>query len=394
MPVNERVVRLVARGDGVTEGGRFVAGSVPGDTVDEDGLIAPGPDHIAPICRHFGRCGGCQLQHVSDAAYASFITDRIAEALKAQGLAIPAIFPPHLSPPGARRRVAMRAMRQGKQVVLGFAEGGSHKLVDLAECPVMHEALFRLVRPLRSLLATLLPDRRAADIRMALADQGVDLLLKGVAIEGLAATEALTRFAEMHRLARASVDEGYGPSARWEPSPVTITLSGVAVQLPEGAFLQATADGEAALVTAVSGIVRGAGRIADLFAGLGTFSLATAAALAVEGARDAILSLKAAAPTMAAEHRDLFRRPMLAAELAGYDALILDPPRAGAKEQADELARSGVPVIAYVSCNPSTFARDARTLVDGGYRLEHIQPVGQFRWSTHVELAAAFRRGA
>lgn len=232
---------------------------------------------------------------------------------------------------------------------------------------------------------------------MTVADQGVDLLISGVDPEGLAAAEAITDFALAHKLARFSIDEGYGPEPRWEPEPVTVTLSGVAVNLPEGAFLQATVDGEAALVGAVRGVVAGASHVADLFAGLGTFSFAApGAVVAVEGARDAILALQMAAKrtgrTVTAEHRDLYRRPLTAQDLSRFDAVIVDPPRAGAKEQVEALAASAVPVIAYVSCNPATFARDAKLLVDGGYRLEHIQPVGQFRWSTHVELAARFRR--
>ncbi|MFN5758537.1 MAG: class I SAM-dependent RNA methyltransferase, partial [Sphingomonadaceae bacterium] len=232
---------------------------------------------------------------------------------------------------------------------------------------------------------------------MTLADQGVDLLIAGVEAEGLAAADALTQFAHTHKLARLSIDEGFGAAARWEPDPVTITLGGIAVPLPEGAFLQATADGEAALVAAVHEIVGEARKTADLFAGLGTFALSlTGHVTAAEGARDAILALQMAANRagrhVQADHRDLFRRPLSVAELNQFEAVVLDPPRAGAKEQMETLAQSAVPRIAYVSCNPSTFARDAAVLVAGGYHVDWIQPVGQFRWSTHVELAAAFTK--
>jgi 23S rRNA (uracil1939-C5)-methyltransferase len=169
-------------------------------------------------------------------------------------------------------------------------------------------------------------------------------------------------------------------------------LSGVAVSFPTGGFLQATEDGEAALIDAVREVTSGAQRIADLFAGLGTFALAAGAAYAAEASREAAAALKRAASHMAVEHRDLYRRPIDVGELKRFDAAILDPPRAGAEEQIGALARSSVPRIAYVSCNPATFARDARTLVDGGYTLRWIRPVGQFRWSTHVELAACFTR--
>jgi 23S rRNA (uracil1939-C5)-methyltransferase len=175
--------------------------------------------------------------------------------------------------------------------------------------------------------------------------------------------------------------------------PVTATLSGTAVPLPVGAFLQATGDGEAALVAAVRDAVGDGSRTADLFAGLGTFALALPGQVyAAEASRDAVLALKRAAPNIAAEHRDLYRRPLDASELVNFDAVVLDPPRAGAAEQVAALASSPVPRIAYVSCNPATFARDAATLVGGGYALAWVLPVGQFRWSTHVELAGCFTR--
>jgi len=229
--------------------------------------------------------------------------------------------------------------------------------------------------------------------------EGADVAIDGVALEGLAAHEALTAFAERHRLARIAIDEGYGSEPRWEPEPVTVSLGGVAVGLPIKGFLQATVDGAAALTAAVTEAVGPVASVADLFAGLGTFALPLAAGaslLAVEGARDAALALRTAANrtgrAIAVEHRDLFRRPLSEQELSRFDAVVLDPPRAGAKEQAPALARADVGRIAYVSCNPATFARDASLLAAGGWRIEWIQPVGQFRWSTHVELAAAFSR--
>ena len=232
---------------------------------------------------------------------------------------------------------------------------------------------------------------------MAWCDQGADLLLQGAAPEGLEAVEAMADFARTHRLARFAADDGDGPQTLWEPDLATVTLGGVAVPLPHGAFLQATAEGEAALVAAVRDAVGPANAVADLFAGLGTFALALEArTLAVEAARDAALALKSAAQragrSVFVDHRDLYRRPLDAAELSRFDGVVLDPPRAGAKDQVAQLAASPVPAIAYVSCNPATFARDAKILVDGGYRLEWVKPVGQFRWSTHVELVGAFVR--
>jgi len=379
----ETIQRLAARGEGVTAGGRFVPLTAPGDLVAPDGMVIPGPHHQPPPCRHFPECGGCQLQHVDDAAYSDFLKERIAAALIAQGVPTPEILDPHLSPPRSRRRAALKAAGGSA----GFNAQASHRIVDMRECHILRPELFALVAPLRRLLTG------RAGIVMTLADQGVDLLLEGIRVDCLEATEAMIAFAQANGLARLAIDDGYGAQALWEPEPVTVTLSGVAVAMPQGAFLQATADGEAALVAAVRAAVGEAGLIADLFAGLGTFALALAAKVyAAEGARDAALALKTAGRGIFVDHRDLFRRPLEVGELNRFEAIVIDPPRAGAREQAPALAACDVPRIAFVSCNPNTFARDAKTLIDGGYRLDWIKPVGQFRWSTHVELAACFSR--
>lgn len=394
---DDRIVRVAARGDGVTGDGRHIPFAAPGDSVAPDGTITAGPHRQQPPCRHFPECGGCQLQHLDDTAWSGFIADRVAAALAAHRLAAE-IRTPLLSPPNTRRRATLHAERRGRQVRLGFTEQNSHRLIDLEECWVLDPALFRLVAPLRGLLAALLPGNRRVDVHLALTDQGSDVLIGPLEAEGLAAAEAITAFAGRHALARLSLDEGLGPTARWEPDPVTVTLGGVPVPFPAGSFLQATPEGEAALVAAVRAIVGDAGIVADLFAGLGTFAFAlpSARVYAAEGARDALLSLKAAGALarrqLFADHRDLFRRPVTAAELSRFQAVVLDPPRAGAREQVAQIAQSSVPVVAYVSCNPSTFARDAESLCEGGYRLDWVQPVGQFRWSTHVELAASFSR--
>jgi 23S rRNA (uracil1939-C5)-methyltransferase len=395
--IDDEVIRVAARGDGVTADGRHFAFAAPGDRVTDTGAVIPGPHHQSPPCRHFPECGGCQLQHLDDTAWSGFITDRIAAALAAHGLKTE-IRPPALSPPRTRRRATLHAERRGRELRLGFTEPGSHKLIDLKECWVLDPALFALLSPLRGLLSTLLPGARRVNVHLATTDQGPDVLIDGVEAEGLAAAEAITAFAARHELARLSLDEGFGPTARWEPDPVTVSLSGVPVPLPSGAFLQATPEGEAALLAAAREAVGEAATVADLFAGLGTFTFAfpKARIYAAEAARDSIFALKAAAGAaqrhIFADHRDLYRRPVVPADLNNFEAVVLDPPRAGAREQVIELAASKTPLIAYISCNPSTFARDAETLSQGGYSLDWIQPVGQFRWSTHVELAAKFSR--
>ena len=389
--MNELIVRIAARGDGVTLRGRHVPFGVPGDAVLDDGALAFGPHHQEPPCRHFPECGGCQLQHADDEAYRGYLISRVETALAQHELATE-IREPHLSPPNSRRRASLRAARAGQGVLLGFNAGKSHRIVDIRECHILRPELFALVEPLRQLLSPLLRPKRTAEVQLALIDQGVDVAIKGIDVEGLQAIELLTSFAAEHRLVRLSVDQGLGPETLYEPQPSTVTLSDVRVAFPVGAFLQATDDGEGALVEAVRNAVGEAGRAADLFAGLGTFGLATKAIYSAEASRDAAAALKQAAPNMLVEHRDLYRRPLDQAELKRFDAVILDPPRAGAAEQAGELARSTVQRIAYVSCNPATFARDAKSLVDGGYTLEWVKPVGQFRWSTHIELAASFSR--
>ncbi|MCA1652919.1 MAG: class I SAM-dependent RNA methyltransferase [Sphingomicrobium sp.] len=395
--MSEAIVRIAGRGDGVTASGRHIALAAPGDTVFPDGTIEAGPGRQVPPCRHFPQCGGCRLQHLTEVAFADYCESRVAGALAQHGIATE-VRPALLSPPRSRRRATLHAVRSGGGIAIGFHEAGSKRVVDMRECHILLPELFALVAPLRRLLGGMLDARRIATVQLTLADQGIDVGLAGVEANGLAAVEALTDFGTAHRPARLTLDEGLGAETRYEPQPVTVMLAGTPVALPPGAFLQATREGEAALVAAVREAVAPARRVADLFAGLGTFALALEGeVLAVEAARDAVLALKGAATRggkrMSVAHRDLYRNPLQPDELAAFDAVVLDPPRAGAAEQVAALAQSTVPDIAYVSCNPATFARDAETLVAGGYRLDWVQPVGQFRWSTHVELAAAFRRG-
>ncbi|HWI75766.1 MAG TPA: class I SAM-dependent RNA methyltransferase [Sphingomicrobium sp.] len=389
--MNELIVRIAARGDGVTASGRHVPFAVPGDAVLDDGALAFGPHHQQPPCSLFPECGGCQLQQADDIAYRRYLVSRIETALAQHDLRTE-IREPHLSPPRSRRRTTLRALKVGQGAVVGFNAGKSHRIVDMTECHILRPALFALVQPLRELLGRFLRPKQGAEAQLTLVDQGPDLLLRNVPAQGLEAIRALTEFAGEHQLARLAVDSGNGPETLYEPVPATVVLSGIPVSFPTGSFLQATEDGESALVECVRQCAGGAKAVADLFAGLGTFALATRAAYAAEASRDSAGALRRAAPQMTVEHRDLYRRPLESGELGRFEAAVIDPPRAGAAQQVEQLAASAVPKISYVSCNPATFARDARTLVDGGYGLEWVRPIGQFRWSTHVELAACFAR--
>lgn len=398
MSQSGEIIRIAAKGDGVTADGRHVPGAVPGDRLDADAQLIPGQHHVVPPCRHFSTCGGCQLQHADESALARFVTERVVHAAEGQGIIAETVAPAHLSPPQARRRATLHAQRHGKAVLLGFHEARSHQIVDIGECPILRRELSALVAPLRKMLA-LWSGKFAADIELVLVDQGVVCGIKGIRAGGLAQTEAMLDFARDNALARLTVDDGFGPETVWEPQPATITLGGVPVGFPAGAFLQATDDGEAALVAAAQEWLAGVTPIADLFSGLGTFALALAGpqkVLAAEAARDAHLACQQAArrsgKPVFPQHRDLFRNPLLADEIGKFGAILLDPPRAGAREQVEQIAQSTVSRVVYISCNPASWAKDAKRLVEGGFVLQEVRPVGQFRWSTHVELASLFVR--
>ncbi|MEJ6594078.1 class I SAM-dependent RNA methyltransferase [Parasphingorhabdus sp.] len=396
-PDPDLIIRVAAKGDGVTSDGRHVAFSAPLDRLNEDGGLINGPHHVEAPCQHFQSCGGCSLQHLDEESYIQFLTDRVAYALEGQGLAAQMLHPPQISQPKTRIRASLRAAKLGDQFRLGFSGAGSHRIVDLQQCEIMASELFDLLAPLRAFLKKTSRRKHDMNIEMTLVDQGIDLLISNYEPEGLEQREALSTFAKANGLARLSVDGGYGPETQWEPEPLTVTFSGTAVAFPHSAFLQPTRDGQRVLVSAMLEAVGDARLVADLFAGLGTFTLALGQdqkVYAAEGARDTMGALKMAANHSSrqifCEHRDLFRRPLSVEELNRFDAVILDPPRAGAREQILQLAQSQVAKICYISCNPSSFARDAKQLCDAGYKLRQVWPVGQFLWSTHVELVSSF----
>jgi 23S rRNA (uracil1939-C5)-methyltransferase len=381
--------------------GERVAAQVEGDRGVVTRVIEASPDRIAPACRHFGSCGGCALQHLDWDAYLAFKYQQVVEALRRQGLGEVPVEPIAPSPPGSRRRATLEAKMAGGTLLLGFHGRASHHIVDLGECPVLLPGLTGLFQPLRGLLRRLLSPGAGASVQLAAGPGGVEVGLTLPAAPDLDRLELLNAFAEAQDLARLwwrTAELPAVPAA--QRRSLGFSFGAVPVEPPSGGFLQATAAGEAALTQAVVAALAGAERVADLYAGCGTFGLALgprAQLHAVEGDAPALAALAAAARRaglgyVTTERRDLDARPLLPAELRRFDAVLFDPPRAGAKAQVDQLALSAVPRLVGVSCNPATFARDARILVDTGYRLEGVLPVDQFVWSPHVELVGRFSR--
>lgn len=400
------IERLGAQGDGVSASGVFAPLTLPGETargaVERGRMAAPeivsrSPDRASPPCPHFGACGGCALQHASDAYLAGWKRDLIAAALAARGLTGVEMRETVTSPPRSRRRAAFAARRTKKTVVAGFHRRASDGIVALDACEVLRPELFAALPAIRDAARLGAPRKGAIRAVASVSEGGVDLSIEEAkALDGPGLAEA-AGLAERHDLARLTWN-GETVALRRPPAQ---RFGAALVSPPPGGFLQATREGEAALLSAVREAVGGARRIVDLFAGCGTFSLPLAdgaEVTAVEGEAALTAALLAGwrdaqgLKQVRTETRDLFRRPLLAREMDAFDAAVIDPPRAGASAQTAELAKGGPPRIAAISCNPASFARDARMLVDGGYRLEWVLPVDQFRWSPHVELAALFRR--
>ncbi len=371
-----------------------------GHTARIEAVLDPSPERGDPACPHYGRCGGCRVQALGPATYARFKRGLVVEALRHRGLGSAPVAEALVSPPASRRRITLAARRgRDGRTVVGFNAAASTEIVPVTDCPVALPALTALLRPLDGAVAGWLAPGTAADLALAAGSSGVELVVRADRSPGLEAREALAAFAEAHDLARVAWEAGSHIEPIAARRPFRVTIAGIDVEPPPGGFLQATAEGERAIQAAVLAALPGHGRVADLFAGCGTLALA----LARRGARvaaferdgPALAALGQAARrhdlAVATDARDLDARPVPAAELARFDGIVLDPPRAGAAAQAAELAGANVPVVAMVSCHPGSFARDARTLVDGGYRLESVQPIDQFLWSFHVELVGVFR---
>lgn len=417
MTVTLNILEIGARGDGLAEedGQRyFVPFTLPGEIVEAtprdrrgEGIVADLVEVLAPSrhrepapCKHFGTCGGCALQHWRRDIYAGWKNELIARALEQRGVAAPVFESALAGLPNERRRADFVVRRQGRRVAAGFHERASQQVVDVEGCFIVTPRLVALLPPLRSVLAGILPEGGSADAIVNDTDAGLDVLVrphKRFALS-LDANQKLVAFAESADLARLS----WGDRATAEPLVTRrqprLVFGDVALEPPPGVFLQATRSAEQVMRGAVASWLGEAKRVADLFAGMGTLTVGCPwRSTLYESDKPSMAAVEAAgrrlgSGKLTAVHRDLFRNPLMAPELDVFDAVVLDPPRAGAGAQTVELARSKVPRIVYGACDPGSFARDARTLQDGGYRLEKLLPIDQFLWSPHVELIALFTR--
>ncbi|GAA6147124.1 class I SAM-dependent RNA methyltransferase [Pseudooceanicola nitratireducens] len=403
--MTEHVIeRLGHQGDGIAPGpvfapmtlpGEVVSGTLNGQRLEQVRIVTPSSDRVAAPCRHFKTCGGCQVQHASDGFVEHWKAGIVREALRAQGIEAE-IAGVETSPPRSRRRAGLSARRTKKGAMAGFHGRASGTIVEIPDCQLLHPDLIAAL-PVAEALAVAGGSRKGElNVSVTLSDGGLDVAVRDGKPLDRNLEVALAQQAEALDLARLSWD-GEVIAMRRAPGQI---FGPARVVPPPGAFLQATPQGEAALLRAVMEITEGASKIADLFAGCGTFALPLARraeVLAVEGDRAMIAALdrgwREAQGLKRVEGvtRDLFRNPLLRDEFKGIDAVVIDPPRAGAEAQVTELAEARVPVIAHVSCNPVTFARDAARLIAAGYAMGPVRVVDQFRWSSHVELVAGFR---
>ena len=400
------------RGDGVVEtagGPLYVSYTLPGESVEVEPwpghpdrrhlvrIDTASPERIAPICPHFGTCGGCAIQHWRADRYSAWKRELVVAALAQVGLEV--VVDQLLDAHGEGRRRAVLHARRGTHNVLqvGFAAPRAHHVVAIDRCPIFAPGLAGTINAAWAIAEAIAPMGKPLDIHATASETGLDADVRGSGPLTPQRMAALARIAEDHRLARLT---RHGELIALRVAPA-VTMGRATVKLPAGAFLQATAEGEATLARLVLDHTGGARTVLDLFAGVGPFALRLAERARVTGADNdeaAIAALKAAASATAglkpvdAERRDLYRRPFLAAEIERFEAVVFDPPRQGAEAQARELAKSKVPVVIAVSCNPTTFARDATILAGGGYRLASVTPIDQFRHSAHVEIVAQFVR--
>jgi 23S rRNA (uracil1939-C5)-methyltransferase len=398
------------RGDGVADGsGAFVPYTLAGETVEVETVegnadrrkllrvTTPSPDRIDPFCPHFTVCGGCAIQHWRDDGYRAWKRGIVVDTLKQAGIPceVGELEDAHGK---GRRRIVVHARKSQRGILkVGFAAAGSRDIVPIDRCPILEPELDGALVAAGAIAEALAAASKPLDIQITATTNGLDVDVRGSGPLAAKATAALAKLAVQHRLARLT---RHGEIVAQLKPPVVI-IGPAQVTLPPGSFLQATQAGEDVLATHVVALAGKAKRIADLFCGVGPFALRLAQtarvdaydseAGAIDALRKASQMTKGLKP-LRAEARDLFRRPLLPLELNEFDAVAFDPPRQGAVAQAEQLAKSRVPLIIGVSCNAATFARDARILIDGGYRIGQVVPVDQFRHTPHVELVAGFKR--
>ncbi|MBO0345483.1 class I SAM-dependent RNA methyltransferase [Roseibium sp. CAU 1637] len=396
------------RGDGIADtpdGGIFVAGALPGEEirarVDKGRahhveILSASPDRIDPICRHIDECGGCTVQHLAQKPYLAWKRDLVINALGTHAIETN-VQPAIPGQPHSRRRAVLTASRVGGAILLGYHQKGSHKLMDVRECPVLVPSIVRLLPGLRRLSTELMPKKGDLRFTVLMTKAGADVSVEGAARDYAKRLPALTQGVMDLDLARLSVNG----EIILEVRPPQLIMSKIAVVAPPGGFTQATEEAEDALSELVVTGLGKSKRVADLFSGSGTFALRIAKKAnvhAVEGDAASVKALDRALrhaqglKMVTTERRDLFRRPLMAAELNAFDGVVFDPPRAGADTQAEQLAASTVKRVIAVSCNPATLARDLKTLMDGGYSLTSVTPVDQFLFSSHVEVVAVLER--
>jgi 23S rRNA (uracil1939-C5)-methyltransferase len=414
------ITALGAQGDGIADtphGRLYVPFALPGEALRVrigakrgDGFAAEIAERLTtsaqrmePPCPHFGICGGCAVQHMADDAYAAWKRGLIIDALAKRGLNDIPVEPLIAVPPGRRRRAALAVARLADRAIVGFNAPFSHRVVAVERCLHLLPRLSGLIAPLRDLLMDIAAPDSFGDAIIGETEGALDVVLAVPIADNLETRERLAGFAQAHDLARLSRQVETGePEIISNRRPVRLHVGEVAVDVPPGAFAQPSSEGEALLAREILAATDTAGRIADLFAGCGVFALHMAArearVIALEGAAEPARALAAAAARagwsdrLTVERRDLARRPLQGDELKKLDAAVFDPPRAGARTQAEALAASSVPIVVAVSCAPSTFARDARILIDGGYRLERLTPVDQFPYTAHLEVVGVFRK--
>jgi 23S rRNA (uracil1939-C5)-methyltransferase len=403
------IARIGHRGDGVADtpgGAVYVPYTLPGETVTVEVAAQPdrrqllhietaSPDRVTPVSPYFGTCGGCALQHWALPKQQEWKRQRVIEALAAAGIEI--TVNPIIDAHGkGRRRIVLHARRQGGTLKVGFAAARSHDIVPIEHCPILAPSMAGSIAAARAITEAI-DGTKPLDIQVTASDSGLDIDVRGSGALNSAATAALAKVAETHRLARVT---RHGETVAQRAQPI-LTINGTKVALPPGVFLQATTEAEAILSSLVLEYAGKAKNIADLFCGIGPFALRLAKktrVTSVDSDRAAVNALKIAVSKaqglkpVTAEARDLFRRPLVPIELNKFDAIVFDPPRQGAQAQAGELAASKVPNVIAVSCDVDSFARDAKILVDGGYVIDAVTPVDQFRYSAHVEIVARFRK--